>query len=93
MTNDIDIVGRFITSAIVTGVLLPLLLHFLRRRDEGRRRVFDIRCEEYRLTRLDEIAEASRIDFEAAFTCYLVCKWNSGLAGAAQVPNRTGSSK
>ena len=81
MTSFLDMLPRIVTpavvSVIVAGALVPVLLHVLRRRDERRRRLFDVRYREYRsyLTKLDEIAEASRVGFDKAFKEQFVPSW------------------
>ena len=57
-------------STVVTAVLAPLLFFWLKRRDEKRKRNFEVRYAEYKhyLRTLDEIASASRIESERFFS-------------------------
>ncbi len=58
-----------IVSTILTSILAPFLFYLLKRRDDNRRRSFDVRYAEYQKYQktLDEISEAARINFEEKF--------------------------
>lgn len=59
-----------VVSTVVTTVLAPLLFFWLKRRDEKRKRKFEVRYAEYKhyLHTLDEIASASRVETERFFS-------------------------
>ena len=58
-----------IVSTVITAVLAPLIFYFLKRRDEQKRRHFEVRFAEYRkyLQVLEDIVAATRIDFEQSY--------------------------
>ena len=68
-----DTFGSLITPAIVstviTAILAPLMFYFLKRRDEQKKRHFEVRYAEYKkyLQVLEEIVAATRGDFEQSY--------------------------
>ena len=65
-----EILTPAVVSTAVTAVLAPLLFFWLKRRDEKRKRNFEVRYAEYKhyLRTLDEIASASRVETERLFS-------------------------
>ena len=72
-----------IVSTIITGILAPFIFHFLKRRDEEKRRNFDVRYAEYKhyLKTLDEITAAVRIDSEKFYVETIANSFRSILSG------------
>lgn len=66
MSNWETLITPAVVSVIVTAIIGPLVFYFLKRRDEKARRNFEVRFVEYKkyLSTLEEIAQASRGDFE-----------------------------
>jgi len=62
-----QLITPVVVSGIVTGILAPLLFHFLKRRDESQKRTFDVRYAEFNkyLSTLEEIARSIRVNFDA----------------------------
>ena len=58
-----------IVSTVITAILVPLMFYFLKRRDEQKKRYFEVRYAEYKkyLQVLEEIVAATRIDFEQSY--------------------------
>jgi hypothetical protein len=68
-----DAVSALITPAIVstviTAILAPLMFYFLKRRDEQKKRHFEVRYAEYKkyLQVLEDIVATTRGDFEQSY--------------------------
>ena len=69
MENIIQILNPAIVSIIVTSLVAPFIFYFLKRRDEIKKRNFEVRCAEYKkyLNTLENISSLSRISFEKDF--------------------------
>jgi len=65
-----NIVTPALISTLITALLAPSTFYFLKRRDEKRKRNFEVRFAEYKkyLQTMEEISEASRVDFEKIFS-------------------------
>jgi hypothetical protein len=65
-----ELIAPALVSAAVTAVLAPLLFFLLKKRDERKRRQFDLRYAEYKkcLQVLEEIAVVARVDLKQACT-------------------------
>jgi hypothetical protein len=63
------LIAPAIVSAAITAILAPLMFYFLKRRDERKKRHFEVRYAEYKkyLQVLEEIVAATRIDFEQSY--------------------------
>ena len=69
MENIIQILNPAIVSVIVTSIVAPFIFYFLKRRDEIKKRNFEVRYTEYKkyLNTLENISSLSRITFEKDF--------------------------
>ena len=69
MENLIKILNPAIISVIVTSIVAPFIFYFLKRRDEIKKRNFEVRYAEYKkyLNTLENISSLSRISFEKDF--------------------------
>lgn len=59
-----------LVSAAITAILAPLMFYLLKRRDERKKRHFEVRYAEYKkyLQVLEEIVATTRMDFEQSYT-------------------------
>jgi len=69
MENWQQIITPAVVSAVITGISAPLLFYWLKRRDDKKKRNFEVRYTEYKkyLQTLEEVVSASRIDFEKSY--------------------------
>ncbi len=69
MPNWEHLITPAVVSTVITAVLAPFLFYVLKRRDENRKRNFEVRYAEYKkyLAILEEVARATRADFETQF--------------------------
>ena len=60
------ILASTLVSAVVTALVGPLVFHFLKRRDERKRRTFEVRYAEYKhyLRAIESLASVSHADLE-----------------------------
>lgn len=72
-----------IVSTIITGILAPMIFYYLKRRDEEKKRNFDVRYAEYKhyLKTLDEITAAVQLDAEKFYTETIADTFRSILSG------------